>query len=374
MTETQKLSIEEVRALVAERQRYDDWLAALDARRAETPERVFERVRGDYSGRRKDVGLRLRSHIGELSAMAGDLDSRLGSLEGTLGTLEDERAEAMLRTAVGEFDGERWEQVRQNVEAQIAQLGEQRAALVTESGEVTALLERARAANAEAEVVHEAPASDVVGETEEEEATHERVIDDEPVRDVMTGESLVGHSVSAELLANESLVEASIDVPVERSLDLAQPTDDELADLDNALSMFSSDAPTTSYVQSMPTPRSLNGVDVFDDADLGDLRMDPPVKSAAVATPMSVPSVEKHQAPSAKSFEGTNNPQASRDGGFDDLAFLRSVVEPSDSAGANRSASSGGDQLKTLRCTECGTMNLPTEWYCERCGGELAAF
>ena len=28
---------------------------------------------------------------------------------------------------------------------------------------------------------------------------------------------------------------------------------------------------------------------------------------------------------------------------------------------------------KTLRCQECGTMNYPTEWYCERCGGELAA-
>ena len=28
---------------------------------------------------------------------------------------------------------------------------------------------------------------------------------------------------------------------------------------------------------------------------------------------------------------------------------------------------------KTLKCGECGTMNLPTEWYCERCGAELAA-
>jgi hypothetical protein len=28
---------------------------------------------------------------------------------------------------------------------------------------------------------------------------------------------------------------------------------------------------------------------------------------------------------------------------------------------------------KTLRCQECGAMNFPTEWYCERCGGELAA-
>ena len=28
---------------------------------------------------------------------------------------------------------------------------------------------------------------------------------------------------------------------------------------------------------------------------------------------------------------------------------------------------------KTLKCGECGAMNLPTEWYCERCGAELAA-
>ena len=28
---------------------------------------------------------------------------------------------------------------------------------------------------------------------------------------------------------------------------------------------------------------------------------------------------------------------------------------------------------KTLRCRECGTMNVPTEWYCEQCGAELTA-
>ena len=27
---------------------------------------------------------------------------------------------------------------------------------------------------------------------------------------------------------------------------------------------------------------------------------------------------------------------------------------------------------KTLKCAECGTLNRPTEWYCERCGAELA--
>lgn len=28
---------------------------------------------------------------------------------------------------------------------------------------------------------------------------------------------------------------------------------------------------------------------------------------------------------------------------------------------------------RSLKCKECGTMNLPTEWYCEQCGAELSA-
>lgn len=31
------------------------------------------------------------------------------------------------------------------------------------------------------------------------------------------------------------------------------------------------------------------------------------------------------------------------------------------------------EAVRTLKCKECGTMNLPTEWYCENCGAELAA-
>ena len=31
------------------------------------------------------------------------------------------------------------------------------------------------------------------------------------------------------------------------------------------------------------------------------------------------------------------------------------------------------DGVKSLKCGECGAMNYPTEWYCERCGAELAS-
>ncbi|MEX2153583.1 MAG: hypothetical protein WD825_09610 [Gemmatimonadaceae bacterium] len=29
------------------------------------------------------------------------------------------------------------------------------------------------------------------------------------------------------------------------------------------------------------------------------------------------------------------------------------------------------EQPKTLKCAECGAMNYPSEWYCERCGAEM---
>jgi hypothetical protein len=34
---------------------------------------------------------------------------------------------------------------------------------------------------------------------------------------------------------------------------------------------------------------------------------------------------------------------------------------------------SKGSNKKTVKCAECGTLNLPTEWYCENCGAELTA-
>jgi hypothetical protein len=79
----------------------------------------------------------------------------------------------------------------------------------------------------------------------------------------------------------------------------------------------------------------------------------------------------------------------------DEMAFLKSVSDdvPARRPGArpsnpgmpavnpsapNPAAATGGGSkaasgvAKTLKCGECGTLNRPTEWYCERCGAELA--
>jgi hypothetical protein len=78
----------------------------------------------------------------------------------------------------------------------------------------------------------------------------------------------------------------------------------------------------------------------------------------------------------------------------DELAFLKAVADEKQPAPPRRRASGpvkGPDVEKladqqmvgqsrpstvnqrTLKCGECGAMNLPTEWYCDRCGAELAA-
>ena len=52
----------------------------------------------------------------------------------------------------------------------------------------------------------------------------------------------------------------------------------------------------------------------------------------------------------------------------------RSMKSPTGGVSAVRARSEAArpDAAKTLKCPECGTANYPTEWYCERCGGELA--
>jgi hypothetical protein len=70
---------------------------------------------------------------------------------------------------------------------------------------------------------------------------------------------------------------------------------------------------------------------------------------------------------------------------FDEFPVLRPGASGPSPAPATRTAvatppsvpKTGGndprsEQHKTLKCPECGAANYPTEWYCERCGGELA--
>ena len=116
----------------------------------------------------------------------------------------------------------------------------------------------------------------------------------------------------------------------------------------------------------------------------------PPSEPIAEAPPPQRPA-PRPPPPKAREHEHAGGP-------VDELAFLKSVADEeakpaprrpsnpgvSGSAQGSRAVetappppSPGGKTgapgvAKTLKCGECGTLNRPTEWYCERCGAELA--
>jgi hypothetical protein len=137
-----------------------------------------------------------------------------------------------------------------------------------------------------------------------------------------------------------------------------------------------------------------------------------PERHASSTPPASPPSDETVEAPASMgSSRSAPRPPRPREesavaggtpaGPLDELTFLKSVSDeeqekpaarrPSNSGQSSPSAgprtieappapapAAGGPKTgapgvaKTLKCGECGTLNRPTEWYCERCGAELA--
>ena len=133
-----------------------------------------------------------------------------------------------------------------------------------------------------------------------------------------------------------------------------------------------------------------------------------PTKAAAPAPPPAPPREEVIERspppppppppaePVAEAPRAAPRPTPSRaaEPAVDELAFLKSVADEPKPAAGRRSNPGAAPQAsravetapapapagkagapgvaKTLKCAECGTLNRPTEWYCERCGAELA--
>jgi hypothetical protein len=109
-----------------------------------------------------------------------------------------------------------------------------------------------------------------------------------------------------------------------------------------------------------------------------------------VADPMADPAAPPPRAPRPQPEPAT--------AGVDELTFLKSVSDEEPRSAPRRpsgpvagvstatapprapevqttspvAGKAAAAVAKTLKCADCGTLNRPTEWYCERCGAELA--
>jgi hypothetical protein len=320
MTSSELNSMDVLNALMEERNRYEQWLAQLEARKGTTPPHVFDRVRGDYGDRLKGVLEQLAGRATELQATAGTLAERVAALYANETSLRDERAEAELRAAVGEFTIEHAREVMQRCDEAIANLGAERSTVGAELGRVQEILAVA-------------------------------------VRPVTppAGEPTV---VPIESLAPPAPVPAARErapTPAKQPPPAREPAPSQFDELAFLQSVVDKPAPSQPAdmrekeprLERVPPPPTR--APVIDDIPVAAPAAAAPSRRTAAPTPVltSAPLIEK---------EGHEGNATLTPGSIP--AFLKDVPT---------------EQIKTLKCQECGTMNYPTEWYCERCGGELAA-
>ncbi|HET9274473.1 MAG TPA: hypothetical protein VFN96_00235 [Gemmatimonadales bacterium] len=286
------------------------------------------KVRSDYQARLTQV-------VGQLRAFADQIGARLGGLKSQAVEIRqlrmeelETRAEAELRHSVGEYTEEEWRATEQRSSAKIAGFDQELDRLSEEIG---------RLEEVQGLVVPSARAAAKAPEPEPAEPRRA------PATPSVSRES---HDMPA-MIVGDALGEPSGPPPLTlvRNEPPAPPEQEEEEEAPAAMSR--PEAPKFTPRGGAPRPREGTG--------------------PARAIPFPSPS---------------GNP-----GPPDELAFVRSLsldaAPPSTRLTPNPAPNAAGmfekedrpSQVvaKTLKCGECGSLNRPTEWYCERCGAELAA-
>jgi hypothetical protein len=278
MAEREPVSLDALNGLLKERQRYEEWLAALEDKRANTPDSVYQRVQGDYQTRLREVSSKLAERAGELRENIDALTIKLEEITRQETQQREARQEAELRAAVGEYTDKQWKEIGGAWDKELARLLKDKSAVDAQLSELNRIF----------------------------------------------GLSIKEKQSEAAALARGSSGDgfrAPISPVLPRAAVPQPPTLNPPARVEQ---------PPASRTQT-PSPAASPPRSPFDQFPV--LRpggsSTPPQTTTAVATPPSVPK-----------SGGANDPRS--------------------------------EQHKTLKCPECGAANYPTEWYCERCGGELA--
>lgn len=317
-------STHEIESLLADRQRLRGWLDRLDAAQDRAPAQVKTRVRADYEGRLTEVVARLRGFSTAISATLETLRGQRAAYESKRSEVEEVRAEAGLRHDVGEYSDDEWGRLDADANQNIQVLSGEIDRLTTEINRLDEVL--AQVAPPEPPRREPPPR---LRELRSEERLDIHVLEPEELTLTSRGK----HSTDD----NQNVV--TLDPDTMDDIEAIRP-------------------------ESRPAPVEAP-------------RFTP--KSGAEAKPQA-----REKAPARTiRFPTQQQPAEASAPAVDEMTFLKSVTldspasreraaadqRPSASSARARSPNAS----KTLKCAECGSMNKPTEWYCERCGAELAA-
>src|ERR1700686_820869 len=277
MAEKEPVSLDALNGLLKERQRYEEWLGALEEKRASTPDSVYQRVQADYQTRLREGSSKLAERAGELRENIDALTIRLEEISRQERQQREARQEAELRAAVGEYTDKQWKEIGGAWDKELARLVKEKGALDAQLNELSRIFALS--------------------------------VKEKQAEAIAAGRAVSGDGTRP-----------PISPVVPRPAIPEPPTLNPPGRIEQPVAPRAQQPP-----QNAPSGRS--PFDEFPVLRPGGGSGTPP--STAVATPPSVPKTG-----------GTQDPRS--------------------------------EQHKTLKCPECGAANYPTEWYCERCGGELA--
>lgn len=312
--------LEDVAALILERQRIENWLATLEARRGNTPDHVYDRVRGDYSTRLKAITDQLIARSAALKSHVEHLGARLTQFEGEAQRNRDVRAEAEVRMQVGELSVADWNAKARECDEAIARLTEAQTVArgqLAQAREILAMVSgQANGAGSNATPIPRGTPS----------AAQRRASRPVSAEQVRQAEASPKGSGMDEMEFLKSVVDGQ---------GPAAPGDGTAEGKDPAATEPEGAPDLAQTLVSRINQRN----------QAGKLREDGDAES--LLSGIGVPK------PGAKT-----NPLAANVTDANPI-----VLHPQ----------GGPERHKTLKCQECGTMNYPTEWYCERCGAELVS-
>ena len=303
-------SVGAIQRLLAERREIERWLERLRSAADKTPEAVREKVRSDYQARLNDV-------IGELKGFGDELADTLRRQRSSRDVVSkqereaaDRLAEAELRHTVGEYDDARWNELHTEIMGALVKIREEL-----------------------------------------------KVADDEIDRMEEVMALIEGRGPGAAPAAPQPQPRAATPPPpppppppVERRppAELAEP-------MRNPRRSGEVPRPRTEE-ESRPATKQTNAFD-----ELAFLKSVTEDETHGPAVSRASGSIRIPDAPGESTRQGASGP-------------VRGVgaegVRQADGGQAKRLS---GNNDKTLKCADCGAMNQPTEWYCERCGAELSA-
>ena len=295
----------------------------LEAKREQTPSKVFARVHADYTNRLNAVAEQLRQHAKSMQQHAGNLMAKLRELEATSKKLEDDLAESQIRRQVGELSANEFDSFSKKAQREIARLEDDQERIADDLNRIRHMLGGRRA-------------------SADEEEDRPRTSQDFDELEFL--QSVVGTNTPAAMPVPRATPSSAPQAPTIARPAAPAPAPSATSGPVKTLPPQPAPAPsaTSGPVKTLPPQPAL-----------------PPVLTQPIGAQLMGNQPETPEAPAQRPSSPLSGAEPRQ-------------PTPPDGPLAIR-ASGALEQPKTLKCAECGSMNFPSEWYCERCGAELAA-